>query len=196
MAQHSENATSETLNETVRSAAEGLKETGQQAMDGAKSVMGNAMSDLRAGASAKAEEVRGSIAEEGQRMAYSLREAAGQGGGGVQARVLETMASGVEAVSDQIAARDVSGLIDDVTAFARRNPAVFIAGAAVAGLMLARMAAKAAPSQSGMSGGMPQGYGRSAPQAGDMGAGLDQGGMAGEHGDFAPPRGPSMGGAL
>lgn len=196
MAQHSENPTSDSLNETMRSAAEGLKETGQQAMEGAKSVMGNAMSELRAGASAKAEEMRGSIAEEGQRMAYSLREAAGQGGGGVQARVLETMASGVEAVSDQIAARDVSGLIDDVTAFARRNPAVFIAGAAVAGLMLARMAAKAAPSQSGMSSGMPQGYGRSGPQAGDMGAGLEQGGMAGDEGDFDPSRGPSMGGAL
>lgn len=178
----------EDLGDTVRQATEGLKETGAQAMAGAKSVMGNAMADLKAGASAKADEMRGNIAEEGQRMAYSLREAAGQGGGGVQARVLETVASGVEAVSDQIASRDLSGLMTDVTAFARRNPAVFVAGAAVAGLVLARLAAQAGRAQ--QSGGMPDSYGRSGPQAGDMGAGLEAGGMSDLQGT------PSMGGNL
>lgn len=156
----------ESLNETVKTAAEGLKETGAQAIEGAKSVMGSAMADLKAGASAKAEEMRGTIAEEGQRMAFSLREAAGQGGG-VQARVLESMAQGVENVSDQIAQRDLSGLMDDVTAFARRNPAVFIAGAALAGVMLTRLAAQAGRSAQG----------EQFPPRGDMGTGHDKGGM-------------------
>lgn len=182
-----QNQGTEDLGETVRQATEGLKETGAQAMAGAKSVMGDAMAELKAGASAKASEMRGSIAEEGQRMADSLRDAAGQGGGGVQARVLETVASGVEAVSDQIASRDLSGLMNDVTAFARRNPAVFVAGAAVAGLVLARLAAQAGRSQSG---GMSDTYGRTGTPAGDMGAGLEAAGMSDLHGT------PSMGGNL
>ncbi|OYU17548.1 MAG: hypothetical protein CFE34_15115 [Rhodobacteraceae bacterium PARR1] len=191
MSPENQNSTTESLSQTARSAAEGLKETGAQAVAGAKSVMDSAMTDLKAGASAKADEMRGSIAEEGQRMASSLRDAAGQGGG-VQARVLETVASGVEAVSDQIATRDVSGIMHDVTAFARRNPAVFVAGAAVAGLVLARLAAQA---------GRPQqpertyaDYDRRGTQAGDMGAGYAARGMADDLGtEFGSGSGPTMG---
>jgi hypothetical protein len=165
------------MGDTARRAAEDLKETGREALQGAKSVMDSAMSDLKSASTAKAEEMRGTIAEEGQRMADSLREAAQQGGG-VQAKVLETMANGVSAVSDQIAQHDLRSLMDDVTSFARRNPAVFVAGAAVAGLMLARMAAQAGRT-AGDEGGMPSGYGRGGMQAGDMGAGLQGGGMGG-----------------
>lgn len=186
------NSTSDSLNDTMRQAAEGLKDTGTQAMEGAKSVVGSAMADLKAGASAKAEEMRGHGAEEGQRMASSLRDAAGQGGGGVQARVLETMANGVAAVSDQIAERDLSSILDDVTGFARRNPAVFIAGAAVAGIVLTRLAAQAGRSAQDRH-YVRSDFGQSDVQAGDMGAGFEQGGMMD---DPASPRGrsPAVGG--
>lgn len=165
------------MGDTAHRAAEQLKETGREALEGAKSVMGNAMSELKAASSAKAEEVRGMVAEEGQRMASSLRDAAQQGGGGVQARVLETMANGVSAMSDQLAQHDLRTLMDDVTSFARRNPAIFVAGAAVAGLVLARLASQGG--RTGDEGGMPADYGRSGTQAGDMGAGLQSGGMGG-----------------
>lgn len=162
------------LGETARRATEELKETGKEALHGAKSVMNSAMTELKAGASAKAEEVRGTIAEEGERMASSLRDAAQQGGG-MQSRVLETMANGVSAVSDTIRQHDVQTLMSDVTSFARRNPALFVAGAAAAGLVLARLASQAGRSSD--QGGMSSDYGRSGTQAGDMGAGLQSGGM-------------------
>lgn len=161
------------ITDTARKAAEDLKETGQQALSGAKSVMGSTMSDLKAGATAKAEEVRETIAEEGERMASSLREAAGQQSG-MQSRVLETMASGVESVSDTIRSRDVSTLLSDIQSFAKRNPAIFVAGAAAAGLLLARLAAQASRAQDDGLGN----YGRTGLQAGDMGSGLSQGGMS------------------
>lgn len=171
-----ENDTS--MGDTARRAAEELKETGREALDGAKSVMGNAMSELKAASSAKADEMRGMVAEEGQRMASTLRDAAQQGGGGVQAKVLETMANGVSAMSDQLAQHDLRELMDDVTAYARRNPAIFVAGAAVAGLVLARLAAQAGR-QAQESGGMSSDQGRGGRQAGDMGSGLQSGGMGG-----------------
>lgn len=178
---HSDNSSgtqSGSLSDTARKAAEDLKETGRDALQGAKSVMGSTMTDLKAGAAAKADEMRETIATEGQRMADSLREAAGQQTGSVQGRVLETMASGVTAVSDSIRARDVSTLMSDVQSFARRNPALFVAGAAAAGLLLARLAAQAGRPQVGDLGN----YGRSGTQAGDMGAGLARGGMGGRYG--------------
>ena len=166
----------ENLTDTARRTAEDLKETGRDALEGAKAAMSGAMSDLRAGAAAKADEVREVIAEEGERMAQSLREAAGKQGGGMQGRVLETMASGVHAVSDTIRSRDMATLMSDVQAFAKRNPALFIAGAAVTGLVLARLAAQAGRSDE--DGGIGS-YGRTGVQAGDMGAGLQGGGMSG-----------------
>lgn len=167
-----------TISDTARKAAEDLKETGREALSGAKSVMGSTMSDLKAGATAKAEEVRETIAEEGERMASSLREAAGQQSGSMQGRVLETMASGVTAVSDTIRSHDVSSLLADIQSFAKRNPAIFVAGAAAAGILLARLAAQAGNSQNETFGS----YGRSGPQTGDMGSGRSQGGMGGRSG--------------
>lgn len=171
--------TTESMSDTARKAAEDLKETGRDALEGAKSVMGGAMSDLRAGATAKADEVREVIAEEGSRVAQSLHEAAGQYGGGVQARVLDTMASGLDSMSRTIASRDAESLMSDVQSFARRNPALFIAGAAVAGLVLVRLASQAG--RNGGQGGIGD-YGRTGMQAGDMGAGLQSGGMGGRMG--------------
>jgi len=169
--------TGDTMSDTARRAAEDLKETGREAYEGAKSVMGDAMADLRSGATAKADEVREVIAEEGSRMARSLHEAAGQYGGGVQARVLDTMASGLDSVSRTIATRDAESLLHDVQSFARRNPAIFIAGAAVAGIVLVRLAAQSGRGAEGIGD-----YGRTGTQAGDMGAGLQQGGMGGGYG--------------
>ncbi len=188
--------TDTTMGDTARRAAEELKETGREALHGAKSVMGNAMSDLKAASSAKADEMRGMVAEEGQRMASSLRDAAHQGGGGVQAKVLETMANGVSAMSDQLAQHDMRELMDDVTSYARRNPAIFVAGAAVAGLVLARLAAQAGRQAQEEMGAT--GHGAGGRQAGDMGAGRQSGGMGGGMGgrgaSDAPPRGPVPGG--
>lgn len=178
------------ITDTARKAAEDLKETGREALSGAKSVMGSTMSDLKAGATAKAEEVRETIAEEGDRMASSLREAAGQQSG-MQGRVLETMASGVASVSDTIRSRDVSTLMSDIQSFAKRNPAIFVAGAAAAGLLLARLAAQASRSQDDGMGN----YGRTGLQAGDMGSGLTQGGMGTSSGSYGSgSSGSGMGG--
>ena len=183
-------STTDSMTDTAKRAADDLKETGKEAYEGAKSVMGDAISDLRSGATAKADEVREVIAEEGSRMAQSLHDAAGQYGGGVQARVLDTMASGIDSVSRTMANRDAEGLLSDVQSFARRNPALFIAGATVAGIVLVRLASQAGRSagDSGMGS-----YGRTGMQAGEMGAGRYARGMGRSGGSGTGRPGGMMG---
>lgn len=89
-------------------------------------------------ASKKADVMKDSIADEGHRLAQSLRSAASDRGESVQARVLDVVAGGVEQVSESMRGRSLSSMYSDVQAFARRNPGAFVAGAAIVGFAVAR----------------------------------------------------------
>lgn len=58
--------------------------------------------------------------------------------GSLQAQLADQVAAGAEHVAKSIADVDVNALTRDVSDFARRNPLIFIGGAALAGMALAR----------------------------------------------------------
>ena len=93
-------------------------------------------------ASARVEETiasaQDSIADHGHKFAQSLRDVASDRGAGVQGRVLDAVAGGVDTVAESVRGRSVSDLYADVQTFARRNPGAFAAGAAVLGFAVAR----------------------------------------------------------
>lgn len=118
----------------VASAASSVRE---KAADIASEVKAKAV-DAASVIGEKADNVPGTIAGEGHRLAQSLRAAASEQGETVQGRVLDVVAGGVETVSDTIGDRKLSDLFGDVQDYARRNPGTFAIGAAIAGFALAR----------------------------------------------------------
>ena len=132
-----------TAAETAKKAVHEIKETGKDAVEGAKSLVGDAMTDLKAAAATKMDSVREAVAEEGERIAATLRDAAeDHGQNSVQGKVLGSMAGGVSSVSETMRDNDVVTLFEDVQTFARRNPTLFVLGAALAGLWVVRIAAE------------------------------------------------------
>ena len=114
--------------EKVRSVAHDLS---AKASDAASAVRDTAVDRMN--------EARDALSESGDRLAETLRRAAEEPeAGSVQARVLSAVASGVSTAAGTLRDRSVSEIATDLRDLARRNPAVFAAGAAVAGFALAR----------------------------------------------------------
>ena len=131
------------------SVGETLKESGRDALQAAKSgvsdIAASAGAALRDEAELRAEEGKDMLADQGQRLASGLRDAASdRGESSVQGRVLETIAGSVSDVSEGLRDRSVMSLLDDVQGFARRNPGIFMAAAALAGFAVARFAVASA----------------------------------------------------
>lgn len=79
------------------------------------------------------------IAEHGLRFAQNLRDAAGsQKADSFQGRLLEIVASGVSDLSENLRDRNLSSLLSQAEGIARRNPTIFVAGAAAAGFAVTR----------------------------------------------------------
>jgi vacuolar-type H+-ATPase subunit H len=139
--------TQETWRETGRKAADDAKAQAQDMADAAKATARDMADKARSEAERRAGEGRDSLAEEGGRFASSLRHAADeQDEGSLQRRLLESVAGGVEDLSDSLRGRSFGTMMSDVEGFARRNPAVFLIGAAAAGFAMVRFArASSAP---------------------------------------------------
>lgn len=71
-------------------------------------------------------------------MAGALRRAAGETDGAAPSRLAASAAEGLQHVSDALRSRDLDTLLRDAEDFARRQPAVFIGAAAVAGFLAVR----------------------------------------------------------
>ncbi len=112
--------------------AGGLKHTIQQQASSALSVQKNRAAD---GMTAVIEAVR----QAGNQMRDK---------NGTLAGYADTAAGQLERWSSQLRDRDVSELMDDVTAFARRRPALFVGGGVALGLVAARFLKSSAPNRS------------------------------------------------
>lgn len=73
-------------------------------------------------------------------MAGALRRAAAEedNGGGAPSRLAESAADGLQRMSEALRSRDLDALLRDAEDFARRQPAVFIGAAALAGFLAVR----------------------------------------------------------
>lgn len=134
---------------TLKESAGTLKETGLDALADVRSRAAGAASRTaeaaRAEAMTRGESAKATLADEGNRLANTLRQAVEGGDDSIQARVLGAVADSVDDLTETLRNRDVQSLLSDAQAFARRNPGAFVAAAALAGFALARFARSSAP---------------------------------------------------
>ncbi len=125
--------------ETVSTAAEMTKTAAHDVAAQVSSKVSAAASSVRDVAAEQIDHARDALGDSGDRLAETLRQAAEQPAeGSMQARVLSAVAGGVSSAADTLRNRSVKEIASDVRDLARRNPAAFAAGAAVAGFLLAR----------------------------------------------------------
>lgn len=114
----------------AKNAAEALKNEGAQDADTAKSSIENA-----------GEAAKHKVAAQAQDTSTRVREAGDAFGDGSFAQVAATqIADNLSSAADAVRGTDLGDLQSDVTEFARRNPALFLGGAAALGFVLARAA--------------------------------------------------------
>lgn len=90
-------------------------------------------------AEAKAEEARDTVADHVDRTADAAHSAAGAyDPNSIQAQLLDQLANNIEGLTDRLRGRSIEEMTHDAANFARRNPALVLGGAAVAGFALAR----------------------------------------------------------
>lgn len=144
--------TAEAARETMSEATKMAKTTARQVAADVSSYADSAATSVRDASVEQIDNARDALGESGDRLAETLRRAAEQPAeGSMQARVLSAVAGGVSSAADTLRDRSVTEIVADVRDLARRNPAVFAAGAAVAGFMIARFLR--APGHSRVDGG-------------------------------------------
>jgi hypothetical protein len=110
---------------------------GREARAAAADTMRSAAGEARH----RAEAAREEAAEEVSTVAAALRHASGElRDGSPQERLFGAMADSLADFADTVRGKDIGGMAGDLGEFARRNPAAFLGGAALAGFAAARMA--------------------------------------------------------
>lgn len=131
----------------ARDAARMAEETGAAASsraselaDTAKAEAGKLAASARARAETEVEGLKGQATSRIEETAEHIRNAGHEfGDESYQAQAADYLASNLSSAADFIRDQDLGSLTADVSSFARRNPAVFLSGAAVLGFALARM---------------------------------------------------------
>lgn len=106
-----------------------------------KSRASEAMSSAKEEATHRAEGAKSSIANEMSDVARALRSATDDlRGNSTSRRTVDWVADRIEGMSQAMRNRDTSQLMSDVSGFAKRNPALFLGGAALVGFAISRFA--------------------------------------------------------
>lgn len=125
--------------DAVESGIETVKRKAADARAAIASGAGAALGTARDVALEKADAVRETLSDAGERLAATLERASTDRPADVlPARVLSTVADGLSSASQALRDRSVGELTADVRALARRHPGAFMAVAAVAGFAAAR----------------------------------------------------------
>lgn len=115
--------------------------------DKAKDLAQDAKAEAREAAHDQAEMLRDEATQEVNQAADAAHRASDAfDSGSIQSQALEQLAQGIDGVASRLQGRSVDELFDDVTLFARRNPLLFLGGAAIAGFAAARFL-KSGPSR-------------------------------------------------
>lgn len=100
-------------------------------------------------AEARAAEMRDDVAEHADTVSGAAKKAAGEFEDYDSVNSILTQAGeAVEDATNRLRERSIPDLVDDVSAFARRNPLLFLGGAALAGFAAARFLSASSPSDS------------------------------------------------
>ncbi len=129
----------------TRDAAEDVAET---LKSGAQDMIGKVSGE----ATRAAHQAQGSAADEVQSVASALRTAADElRSGSPQERTFSQLADGLADVSESLRDKDLGELMGEINTFARRNPMVFLGGAALLGFAATRFAKASTTGASGSS---------------------------------------------
>ena len=96
-------------------------------------------SDMRTRAQRGATKARAAVADRAEELSDDLH-VVGDRAAGLTRRVADRVAEGVSRMSDDLRGRSLTDVLDGAQGFAKRNPAVVVAGALFAGLVLSRLA--------------------------------------------------------
>ena len=184
------NEVTDRASELKDTAAEHVGAVASEAKDQARNVMDQTRS-----------EVGRQLDEQGRRMGKAVRQAsqqlhsmAGSSEPGVVTDITRQLGDGLESVARTVEQNGVQGIADDLRSFARRQPGLFLAGAGIAGFLVARLLRSGAMSASSGSGGAD---GSTSAPGGTISSGEWSGDMAGEPAIAPPaPVGLGAGGSL
>ncbi|WP_306115538.1 MULTISPECIES: hypothetical protein [unclassified Roseovarius] len=124
-----------------QSTAIAAKEKSAELAGEAKAAAQSVAHDAASAASRQAETAKGAAADELSGVASALRTAAEEmRSGSPQERTLGQIAEGLADASEAIRNKDLGEMVHDVSAFARKNPLVFLGGAALVGFAATRFA--------------------------------------------------------
>ncbi len=122
---------------TADAAGQKAKDLRDEVMDTARNVRDTAVEE----GTARAEGAKKSLADEVSSVGKALRKASDElRDGSPQERAFSQVAETVAEFADSVRNKDLGEMFNDVNHFARRNPAVFLGGAALLGFAAARMA--------------------------------------------------------
>ena len=131
-----EKSASELAGETRDAATDRASELKDKAATAAR----DAFESGKAEAKSRASGAKNAAADETSRTADAMRDAADRfPEGDVRAQMVTQLADGLGSVADRIRDKDIGDIPGELTAFARKNPGVFFAGAAALGFAVARM---------------------------------------------------------
>ncbi len=117
------------------------KEKAAELAEQAKSAAGSVVQDAASAATSHADAAKSSVANEVSGIASALRTAAEEmRRGSPQERTFGQIAEGLADASDAMREKDLSTMVQDVSTFARKNPLVFLGGAALIGFAATRFA--------------------------------------------------------
>lgn len=138
---------------TESSTAESVKDTAQGFYDQAKNTAGQAYGLATEKAASTLEEQKTNLTSGLTDVADSIRQVGENLRGGEEttgvaeltAKYGDTVARQIEQVSSYFERKDVREMVGDVEEFARRNPAIFVGGAFVLGILAARFLKSSSP---------------------------------------------------
>lgn len=123
----------------VESGIETVKRKAADAKAAIVSGAGSTLETVKDVAVEKADSVRETLSDAGQRLASTLERASAESDSDAfRSRMLSSVAQGLTSASDALRQRSVADLTSDVRALAKRHPGAFMAAAAVVGFAAAR----------------------------------------------------------
>ncbi len=142
----------------ARNFADDAREKAGKFADDVRSTARDAADNVRSEAEARAHDAKDSAADEVSGISSALNSAASEmRDGSLQQRSMSHIADRVAYASETLRDRDFGEMTQDLGTFARRNPALFLGGAALLGFAVARFAKS---SEQPATGGAGDAYGR------------------------------------
>jgi hypothetical protein len=128
------------VKDKLQAAATATREAGAAIASDLKSRAADAVGAARDAVADRAGHMADAVSDAGVRLADKVKDVADKAEGeGFPARALHLAAGGLSDAAKGLSGQSLATLLADTRAFARRNPALFVLGAAAAGFALMRL---------------------------------------------------------